>query len=548
MITSLFTQTFLQAMSWTLLHFLWQGIVVSGLLAALNRMLKNQSANSRYVAACLSLLLMFAFPVATLLLLTSSSSGHPAILTSGLFAAAENATASQRTGEMISNWNWSEGLSNLAPWLTGGWLAGVFLLSFRMFGGWMYTRQLKNKFTSELADYWQNRFASLCREIRISRPVRILESALIQAPIVVGWFRPVLLIPASALTGLTPQQLETIIFHELAHIRRYDYLVNITQTVIEILLFYHPAVWWVSRRIRVERENCCDDWAVERCGDGIAYARALTEIELLRQISPQLAMGIDGGSLLKRIHRIVGRAEQTQKRSGSWTAGAIALATMVILLTGAKIPLFPDAGDSRRMDGPTSKSAKESGPSKSSEPSPADGQSTEEEDNQPATPPTAESGKPGFISGMVSVGYTNLTVDELIAIKDHGVTPDFVREIQAAGFAHPDLEELIRTKDHGVDPEFIRRIHGLGYETLALDDFIRMEDHGVDPDYIESIRSSGFTHVPVDQMIRLRDHGVDAGFIQKAKSSGFKNGSIDQLIRLRDAGIFEEPDFGGEGI
>ena len=486
MIGNLLPETFLQAMGWTLLHFLWQGMVVAGLLAAVNRMLKNHPANSRYVAACASLLVMFAFPMATLYILTISfSADHAGITTSAISLATKHTAAFQTTGEMIRDW--SGRFSNIAPWLTSGWFAGVLLLSFRMFGGWMHTRQLKKKYTNALADHWQKRFASLCREIRISRPVRILESALVPAPMVIGWIRPVILIPASALTGLTPQQLETIIFHELAHVCRYDYLVNLAQSVIEILLFYHPAVWWVSRQIRAERENCCDDWALERCGDGITYARALTEIEILRQVSPQLAMGIDGGSLLKRIQRIVGEPAQAQGRSGSWIAGVIALATMVTLVTGAKIPVFPD--------------------------------NTMEKSEAVTAPAAPNSKKLGFISGMASVGYTNLTVDELIALKDHDVTPEFIRKLQSAGFAHPDIEELIRTRDHGVDPQFIQSIQVLGYEKLTLDEFIR-----------------------------IKDHGVDGDFIQKAKSGGFKNLTIDQIIRLRDAGVLDEADFGGNGI
>ena len=565
MIRNLFTEAFLQAMGWTLLHFVWQGILVATLLAALKRVLKNQSANSRYVAACVSLLLMFAFPVATLSILSSSSVDGTTVTSYPLSMMMGYETAMHATARTGSNWNLSERFSSLAPWLISGWFAGVLLLSFRMFGGWMYTRHLKNKLTRPIRDHWQQRIAALCREIKFSRPVRILESALVQAPMVVGWLRPVILIPASALTGLTAQQLETILLHELAHIRRYDYLVNLIQTAVEILLFYHPAVWWVSRQIRIERENCCDDWAVERCGDGIAYARALTEIETLRQIPPRLAMAIEGGSLLERIQRIVGRPSQTQKQSASWIAGVIALATVVILVAGAKVPLFPD--ETKGADGlspsviwgvgvpahdgghgiPLSKSAQESGPSESSEGSAEEEQPLEE--SEPATPHKADkSRKPGLIGGLASLGYSNLTVDELIALKDHGVTPQFVRELQSAGFAHPELEELIRTKDHAVDPEFIRKIHTLGYEKLELDEFIRMKDHGVDSNYIETIRSAGFTGVSVDQLIRLRDHGVDAGFIQRAKSSGFKNLSIDQLIRLRDSGVFDDAEFGGEGI
>jgi hypothetical protein len=127
---------------------------------------------------------------------------------------------------------------------------------------------------------------------------------------VVGWLRPVILVPAATIAGLTPEQLEAVLAHELAHIRRYDYVVNAAQVLIETLLFYHPAVWWVSARIRRERELCCDDLAVGCCGDAVCYARALTRLERLRLDSPSLAVGSTSGPLGYRIRRLLGAANE----------------------------------------------------------------------------------------------------------------------------------------------------------------------------------------------------------------------------------------------
>src|SRR5436309_8918158 len=204
-----------------------------------------------------------------------------------------------------------------------------------MLGGWFYARRLNRHATGLLRDEWQQRFAELCRKIRVLRPVRILESALVQVPTVIWWMRPVVLIPASALAGLTPRQLDAVIAHELAHIRRYDYLVNLLQTAVEILLFYHPAVWWVSREIRQEREHCCDDVAVAVCGDALVYARALTAIEALRNSTPQLAMAAGGGSLLARIHRIAGSSRQRPEHRAPWLAGVVVL--VFVAAAGAQI-------------------------------------------------------------------------------------------------------------------------------------------------------------------------------------------------------------------
>ena len=129
---------------------------------------------------------------------------------------------------------------------------------------------------------WVATLDDLRHRLGVSRPVRLLKSALVEVPTVIGWFRPVILLPAATLSGLTPGQLEAILAHELAHVRRLDYLVNAFQCLVETLMFYHPIAWWISRCIREERENCCDDLVVEVCGDRLGYARALVTLEGLR--------------------------------------------------------------------------------------------------------------------------------------------------------------------------------------------------------------------------------------------------------------------------
>ena len=164
--------------------------------------------------------------------------------------------------------------------------------------------------------------------IRVSRPVRLLVSPLLQAPAVVGWLRPVVLAPVGALAGLPPEQIEALLLHELAHIRRHDYLVNIAQSAIEALLFYHPAVWWVSGHIRAERELCCDDMAVSATGDPVTFARALAELKLesarTSHLSPDMAA--TGGSLSHRIARLLGQSgpeSNTVSRPGIFAAAAL---------------------------------------------------------------------------------------------------------------------------------------------------------------------------------------------------------------------------------
>ncbi len=159
----------------------------------------------------------------------------------------------------------------------------------------------------------------------------------------IGWLRPVILVPVSALAGLTPEQMEAILAHELAHIRRHDYLINLLQTVIETLLFYHPAVWWVSRQIRNERENCCDDMAVAACGDALVYARALTKVERLRKARLELAVTANGGLLMNRISRLVGAESPRPYHSAGLVTCMIAILTLIAVVAGTRVSPFPNS-------------------------------------------------------------------------------------------------------------------------------------------------------------------------------------------------------------
>jgi HEAT repeat protein len=226
--------------------------------------------------------------------------------------------------------------SRALPWIVPAWLFGVTLLSIRLMGGWFQSRRYGYLGTRTVPDAYIDMLDRLRSRLRIARAVRILESTLVHVPAVIGWLRPVVLVPASAFTGLTPQQIEVLIAHELAHVRRHDYLINLLQAVVETLLFYHPAVWWISRRVRDAREQSCDDIAVATCGDARLYARALLDMEELRGV-PRFAMAANGGSLATRIRRLLlphgGRRELFPR----WIAGAFGAAVALLIVNGRNV-------------------------------------------------------------------------------------------------------------------------------------------------------------------------------------------------------------------
>lgn len=344
-----------QALGWSLIHFVWQGAAVAVLLAGANLLLRNRSANARYLAACAALAMMLMLMAGNIFYFTASPS---ASFAKTIASAPADQGELQRSPapfsdhkelfpqfepQLLFEAKTHMALKQLLPWVVAIWLVGVLALSARLAGGFVQTRKLRRRGTQRVAGWRQQSLANLARRLRVSKPVVMLESSLVQVPMAIGWLRPVILFPASALTGLTPEQLEAILAHELAHIRRHDYLINLFQTVIETLLFYHPAVWWVSRRIRAERENCCDDMAVAACGDALVYARALTRVERLRKARLDLAVAANGGLLMNRISRLVGAESPRPYHSAGLVTCLIAILTLVAIVAGTRLSPFPNS-------------------------------------------------------------------------------------------------------------------------------------------------------------------------------------------------------------
>ena len=226
-------------------------------------------------------------------------------------------------------------------WIVTGWLAGILALSLWHLGGWFFVHRLRTVGVFPCDDEVRRALGRLVERLDIQRTVDVCRSTRVAEPTLLGLWRPVILLPGSVLTGLTPSQLEAVLAHELAHIRRHDFLMNVVQTVIETLLFFHPAAWWISRRIRLEREDCCDDLAVATTGDRLTYARSLARLEELRdpalRHSPALTMSAAGGSLLARISRILGIERRPSARSqvvqvgATGACGILALSAVVVL-------------------------------------------------------------------------------------------------------------------------------------------------------------------------------------------------------------------------
>jgi len=343
-------------LGWTLFHFVWQAGAVALPLAIVLKRLSGFSSHLRYTFAGGAMGLMLLLPVLTVV--TIDVAEGPIALPERIAVAhppspdptepaidTPTGAATEISMEASPRLPWKERIVSAVepalPSIVILWLAGVCGLSLWHLGGWSQLQRLRRRMTQPVSPALTTRCRDLAHDLGIAKTVALVESALVQVPTVVGHLSPVILLPASALTGLSTDQIEAILLHELAHVKRCDYLVNILQTVVEILGFYHPAVWWVSHQMRIERENCCDDIAVQACCNRISYARALTTMEEIRTGRLSLAVAATGGSLLARIRRLVGRdAGREEKRT--WLPSVVALLLIAVLLIPAVLTMARD--------------------------------------------------------------------------------------------------------------------------------------------------------------------------------------------------------------
>ncbi len=304
-----------QAIGWALIHFIWQGTVIGAATAIVLRALASGRATTRYFVACLGLAMMLLAPVSSVL-----SARAPDVAS----------VASIATMPGLASIDGSDRIISLAVVL---WMAGVVLLSLRLVASYIGIERLKRA-TIAVDQTMSVRVTSLARRLGIERTVRVFESTMVQVPTIVGCLRPVILLPASVITGLPAAHLDAVLAHELAHVRRHDYLVNVVQAIVETLLFYHPVVWWCSRQIRIEREHCCDDIVVAACGDRVAYATALAQLEEFRRLQPMLSLNVTGGRLIDRVRRLLAQAPVDDRRpTTSMIAAAVAVVMTAIVLT-----------------------------------------------------------------------------------------------------------------------------------------------------------------------------------------------------------------------
>ena len=327
MIEQLLTPTLVDALGWTLLHTLWQGALFALLLGLLLIALRSYSAQARYLVAVGMLTGFFA--AAGLTFYGLYTTGANVVVTTHGTTANIAARGSHEAAAAHTLSSARDASSALAPAASSGaatpflttarsyfdrhlplivtlWLMGVLILQLRFLGQLALVQRLKSYGTERLPASWATRLQELETKLNIRRPVRYLTSSRVSGPLTAGWLRPVVLLPRQMLEELRESQLLSILAHELAHIRRHDFAVNLLQTLLSTFFFYHPGVWWMSARIHDEREHCCDDLAIAATGEPTAYARTLLQLQERELSTPRLTMAYGGrGGFGYRIRRLL---------------------------------------------------------------------------------------------------------------------------------------------------------------------------------------------------------------------------------------------------
>ncbi|WP_263410871.1 M56 family metallopeptidase [Terriglobus tenax] len=589
------------ALGWTLLHFCWQGTAIAMFYGIADQLTQRASANARYLIALTAVLLM---PLAAIVTYVDQSrlvvhvSHDGETVTASQLGALHQAIVKEipvaapvvQQSELWISWN----SDRLLPWVDGIWLIGVLMLALRAAGGWWQLEAVRRRATGIVPAELQQSFQRINQQLRTGRNVALRFSGEVISPLAMGVWRTAVILPASIATQLTPEEIESVLAHELAHIRRWDYITNLLQTAIESLLFFHPAVWWLSHRTRHLREICCDAVAARTCDDPVIYAQALLRLEEERTQRLRLAVALNNGQtpLLGRVKQILGEGWQMETGMKSGVQAAVAGAVVVCLMLTPKMaeglkqraqvkpipsPMMAESIDVPQVM-PEPAAAPSTGRSVAASLPAADPMPTPQPEPDPsplaiASPspvalpapvavvanvaPVAQvapiartavrtammqDAKSGaaYLQQMKDAGYPldlDKDLDQIIALRSVGVTPEYAKTMSQAGYGTPTPKDLISLKSVGVTPEYAKSMAQAGYGTPSMHDLVGLKSVGVTPDYAKSIAQLGIGTPSLHDLVGLRSVGVTPEYVASLKNSGIAPASLHEVISEKSMGI-----------
>ena len=600
------------ALGWTLLHFVWQGAAIALVFVLADRLTRRATSSIRYAVALGALALMPFFAAATFIheirILTPVRAVRtiqyelPRIVGPGTdraitISAPESFATIPPLARQGTSWLQSHA-EQILPWVDGVWILGVLLLAIRTIGGWRQLEQLRRSASGIVPAQVEQLLLRVAERVNVGGRVVVRVSDQVISPMVMGIWRATVILPMSAVLRLNMEELEAVLAHELGHIRRWDYACNLVQTALETVLFFHPAVWWLSRAVRDRREVCCDEIALHSGADPVVYAQTLLRLEEQKITDLQIAVALRGtsGSLLARIEKVLGGDGPMESRITGSVRLAVAGAVVIGLLLGPKVSDAVAAARPILNHVQSADPAPAAQPQESPTPKPRPGKAEAvivsdaqsdakvtdlapvEPDNEVAAEPAGmqSDSKPGtkgisYIDGMRDAGYpldlnndlnalismksvgvtpeyakamANLGfgkpgVHELISLKALGVTPEYVAELKASGLGPKDFHEVTTEKALGITPEYSAEMKKVGFTNLGLHDLISLKAQGVSPEYVGWLKQQ-FPQITMDQLRQASVFHLDEKFLAAAKSHGFDGRDLEKLLRLKISGLLDE--------
>ena len=578
-----------EALGWTLIHFCWQAAAIALVYKLADLAMAKSRTNARYLLALVALLSMLGASIGTLAYeealhrqtTFASHGGSAATPTVQIIprplAVIDMPAGPRQTVQFLS--------SDVMPYLDAFWLVGVVCLSLRTIGGWWLIRRLRHSALQKAPHTLRIGLDRIRLQMGIPRFVDLRLSNRIAGPLTVGVIRPLILLPITALTSLSPEQLEVVLAHELAHIRRADYFWNILQTMIETLFFFHPAVWWIGGKLRQERELCCDDMAVQLCSDPLVYATALLRLEEQRSQRLSLVMALDGNRPLSglrlRIARVLGDTSAEQERREVAPLPFVAVCAALLLVMFSVPQLFAGLPGKKQETTAVVVTAPATGIVAATVAAPvvatahvvpravinstvaAIARTTTTANAETATVDAEGAGlgigsgsgygtgassgegvshsdgagqqepahKADYIDRMRAAGY-DVDIDKYVAMKVQGVTPEYARDMEKAGFGKPSADDLIALKVQGVTPEYVAGLRSAGLAPTSIGDLVSYRIFQVTPEFVSGMKSAGFDAIPPHKLVELRVHGVTPEYAKMVKQQ-YPSATIDQLVQLR---------------
>jgi beta-lactamase regulating signal transducer with metallopeptidase domain len=585
----IYLEPYIRTVTTILMHSLWQSTLIAILAFVVLSIFRSSSARLRYAVSCCAILAVVVATVVTAVAVWPDMTGS-AQQTSAVTDQPLSRESSRNVGASVGASNVNDDASPTHPWWSDPsvsryifviWVAGVILFSIYHILGWHHARGFVRRGTSSVPTEWQARFEKLRDELRVKKFVTLLRSSLVKVPCVVGWMKPVILVPVSMFTSLDPSEIEMILVHELAHVRRYDVLINIVQTAMETLFFFNPAIWWLSRQIRTEREDCCDDTAILKTGSRLRYARALANLEEVRMFQTSFNSALTGSPLRRRIQRIVGATKPRFYSSVLSISGMLLIASLIVVVLGslggsndsavqasekieATQTFDPGPGDLRgEWETESSRNglkilvygrgssgmnfaldrdevAHLIGQGKSSFRIVRDAGTTFLEGTLKERGRKVEgSGEwyfrpdSAYLRFMGRYGLREDDRQKAFSLAIFDVSRKYLAGMEDRGYHGLTVDQLISARIFGISPEIVDEFREAGYSDLSYQELLSMRVQGVSPEDAREFGKLGFEHVTASQLISARTNGLTPEFVKEFREAGFRDLSFNSFVTLR---------------